>query len=234
MNKKTLVCILAVLMGLTVLLPVSSAESIVTEITAQLNNSFTVIWDGEEFVPKDASGNVIAPIVYQDRVYIPLRSFGEQSGAAVSWDPATRVATITSAEVPATEPTIDTTPVVSPTSYSLIKDILPTKSGSELSYGSVDISGKRYDPVLYNSVFLETDATWQLDKRFSKLKLTVSSISSTDKAQGIYVFSDGQALYNSPQIDAGSFLKYETDISDCNQLRIVLLPTTVLIDVQVE
>lgn len=41
--------------------------------------------DGKETVLKDASGNIVYPIIYADTTYVPLRSVSELTGLEVKW-----------------------------------------------------------------------------------------------------------------------------------------------------
>ena len=58
-------------------------------ITAAYNN--IKIYVGQKLVtPKDASGNVVEPFIYNGTTYLPVRAVGEALGQEVYWDNATK------------------------------------------------------------------------------------------------------------------------------------------------
>ena len=61
----------------------------VTNITANLANDFKFTLNGEAWTPTDG-GNAMAPIVYNDRTYLPARAIAEALDIKVDWDEATR------------------------------------------------------------------------------------------------------------------------------------------------
>ncbi|HZK43360.1 MAG TPA: stalk domain-containing protein [Syntrophomonadaceae bacterium] len=59
------------------------------KIQAYLAHDFKIVADGQDFVVKDGDAT-LAPIVYNDRTYLPVRALGEALGVEVDWDEATR------------------------------------------------------------------------------------------------------------------------------------------------
>jgi hypothetical protein len=66
-----------------------SAES-VRAITAYLNANISMTWDGEAFVPREADGTELEPIVYNGRTYLPAKFVADKAGVDVTWDEATK------------------------------------------------------------------------------------------------------------------------------------------------
>jgi hypothetical protein len=64
------------------------------KITAYLNQNIGFNINGTAFVPKDANGNKLAPIVYNDTTYLPVRALSEALKAPVYYDSATGIITI--------------------------------------------------------------------------------------------------------------------------------------------
>ena len=59
-------------------------------VNAILNQDIKFEFDGEAFVPKEADGTILYPLVYKDRTYIPARFIMERAGIEVTWDEATQ------------------------------------------------------------------------------------------------------------------------------------------------
>ena len=70
----------------------------VTNITANLANDFKFTLNGEAWTPTDG-GNAMAPIVYNDRTYLPVRAIAEALDIKVDWDEATRTVVLGEAAV---------------------------------------------------------------------------------------------------------------------------------------
>lgn len=50
--------------------------------------------DGKVITPKDVSGNTVQPFIYNGTTYLPIRAIGEAIGKEVSWDQATKTASL--------------------------------------------------------------------------------------------------------------------------------------------
>ncbi|ANS75909.1 hypothetical protein AWM70_16040 [Paenibacillus yonginensis] len=64
------------------------------KITAYLNSNISFNLNGTTFVPKDADGSKLLPVVYQDRTYLPVRALSEALNTPVYYDSKTGVITI--------------------------------------------------------------------------------------------------------------------------------------------
>lgn len=244
LKRKAFAFVLSALLGLAVFLPSGAAADLVQEISAQINQNVTILWDGTAFVPTDASGNKVDPIIYENRVYVPLRSFGEESGCAVTWDPATKTITVTSPEAPAesqdTSSSSEDSDVEGPATtsvipVSLINDLPPYDSADFLELGSVTIDEVQYKDCFYTYTRMPTSASWHLDKKYSKLNFSFGNMSTTDCSDGIRI-TDGDknlTLYWSPKLDPGYVMSNEIDVSSIDTLQIYLNGYTAIWDVRV-
>lgn len=230
MKTKALAATLAMVLALALFLPSGTAADLVQDISAQINQGVTILWDGQVFVPTDASGNVVQPIIYNNTVYVPLRAFGVESGCAVAWDPDTKTVSVNSPETaPEEADTESDTDSYTPRTLSLIKDFTPYQSDSAWELGSVFVNEQRCDPCFYNNSFTTSSAFWQLEQKYSLLAFELASTNTVDNAEGIWIYADGASLYNSPKIEAGQILEYEIDLSGYNKLNLVLGPHTAII-----
>ena len=59
-------------------------------ITAQINYSIKMKFNGLDFNPIESDGTSIRPITYNGRTYLPLRALSEKLGVAVDWDQNTQ------------------------------------------------------------------------------------------------------------------------------------------------
>lgn len=111
MKNRLLALSLISFISMVIILPSSYAADLIQDISAQVNQNVTILWDNAVFIPTDASGKNLQPILFENSVYVPLRSFGLKSGCAVNWDPSTSTVNITSPVVPAIqeEPAVDQT-----------------------------------------------------------------------------------------------------------------------------
>ena len=62
------------------------ADSLLTAITATIDKSMKVKYNGNETKLTNPDGSVLFPISYNGRTYVPLRSIGEIFGVAVDYD----------------------------------------------------------------------------------------------------------------------------------------------------
>jgi uncharacterized repeat protein (TIGR02543 family) len=69
-----------------------------TQITATQDQDVKIIFHGEEQTLKDANSKRVYPISYEGTIYVPLRSISQLYDEPVSWDGATRSATIGTVE----------------------------------------------------------------------------------------------------------------------------------------
>ena len=99
--KKRWIMLLAIVM-LFAFAAGAVAGPAVTNITASLANDFKFTLDGEAWTPMDG-GNAMAPIVYNDRTYLPVRAIAEALDIDVNWDEATRTVVLGEAAAPVEE-----------------------------------------------------------------------------------------------------------------------------------
>jgi hypothetical protein len=57
-----------------------------TEIIEALYNNIKIYVDGSRIEPKDATGKMVEPFVYNGTTYLPVRAIGEAIGKDVNWD----------------------------------------------------------------------------------------------------------------------------------------------------
>lgn len=67
----------------------ASGADAVQIITALLRTDYTVKYNGEEQILKDANGERVYPISYNNSTYVPFRALGDIIGLDVGWDAAT-------------------------------------------------------------------------------------------------------------------------------------------------
>ncbi len=87
------------------------AAPAVQTITASLANDFKFTLNGEAWTPKDADGSTMAPIVYNDRTYLPARAIAEALGITVGWDAETRTVILGEPAAPVEEEPVEEEPV---------------------------------------------------------------------------------------------------------------------------
>lgn len=91
MNRKKPISILALALVMVSCFALgASASGAIQEITAALDPTITVKYDGEVQAFLDAKGSRVYPITYQGTTYLPVRAVGNLVGLGVKWDQATR------------------------------------------------------------------------------------------------------------------------------------------------
>lgn len=236
MQRKMLIGVLVMVFSLGALLPMTAGEDIVKTVTASIDPSLTLFWDSRVAMPTDENGTILHPIEYNDRLYVPLRYFAERAGYSVTWDFATNSVSLVSPPAnnnPANNTPNVVTPPASVLTYSLLKDLNPYQADNNFTMGSVDINGKRYMGAYYNDSPFQTSASWQIDKKYSSLKIVLGSCKSFDKAQTVWIMGDDQTIFNSPTIDAGYTNSFNIDVTGFKKLTIMLGPNAALLDAQI-
>jgi len=88
MKKNILVCLTSMLLLLVFVSP-GFAESAKRNIDVVYTNVQLVI-NGRIIVPKDVTGAVVEPFIYEGTTYLPVRAVSEALGKTVEWDSDTR------------------------------------------------------------------------------------------------------------------------------------------------
>lgn len=61
-------------------------------VEEKINVSFkdvTIVANGKEIIPKDVNGKILEPFIYNEEIYIPIRTVGEAFNKEVNWDEET-------------------------------------------------------------------------------------------------------------------------------------------------
>ena len=62
------------------------AAGLITKITAELREDFTIRVDGEKQTFRNANGEKVYPILFEGTTYLPVRAIGELMDKTVYWD----------------------------------------------------------------------------------------------------------------------------------------------------
>lgn len=89
LKKTALALIIAGSVLAGTIIGVSGAETF-QRISAELRSDFTVKYNGEEQILKDANGDRVYPITYNGSTYVPFRALGNMLGLEVGWDADTK------------------------------------------------------------------------------------------------------------------------------------------------
>jgi hypothetical protein len=86
--RKTLAILVLVLVFATTTL--ASGASMTSPVSATMDKSIMMLWNGSPFTPVEADGSVLSPIVYNNRTYLPARALLEKAGYTVGYNAATK------------------------------------------------------------------------------------------------------------------------------------------------
>lgn len=149
--KKRFLSIVAILVILSFATGVFAATN-VTEIKAFLNKGIVINVDGTKFQPKNDKNDVLYPIVYDGKTYVPIKEFSEKLGATVTYDSKGNG-------------TYNIT--------STANEGVPTKDGNSSSGSTTGADGSLGSPVPLNEKFTWS-STYQLTEKAPKISGTYS------------------------------------------------------------
>ena len=99
--KKKIKVILAVVCAICCFTGGALASNGLVDIAAKLNYNISVAKDGQVQTLRDAQGNVVIPISYNDSTYLPVRAISNLLGHSVDWDDNTKCVLLDGSPVPA-------------------------------------------------------------------------------------------------------------------------------------
>ena len=144
-------------------------------------DSMTALIDGEE-VAMD-----VAPLMYKDRTYMPLRFVSENFDGVVNWDEATQSVDITLSDETTAPPQEDPYILHINNKRIVMKDPIVSKDG------------RTYLPASYIYDYLDdSSGTWQPDGSFELLIGGMSFIFNDNSNQAL-VNNEGKAIYTKRQ-----------------------------------
>ena len=75
--------------------PLREAVEFPDSIDITVNTDMSILVNGQQFIPKDASGNVVDILEYNGTTYAPLRALAEAYGLSVGYNAEKRMAEVT-------------------------------------------------------------------------------------------------------------------------------------------
>lgn len=87
-GKRTLAILVLVMVFATTTLV--SAAPMTSPVSATMDKSIMMLWNGSPFTPMEADGTVLSPILYNNRTYLPARALLEKAGYTVGYNAATK------------------------------------------------------------------------------------------------------------------------------------------------
>ncbi|HOQ00945.1 MAG TPA: stalk domain-containing protein [Acetivibrio clariflavus] len=87
-TKVMFVCILLIGIAVGTCIGVT-ADTVIKDITVQVNSAVKYKLNGNEFIPKNVDGSKMDTLIYNGRSYVPLRAIADAFKVAVDWDGTT-------------------------------------------------------------------------------------------------------------------------------------------------
>lgn len=178
---KKRVQLIALVLSLVLLLGTAAfaAGSYTKEITASYVGISLVV-DGVPVTPKDATGKVVEPFIYEGTTYLPVRAVGEALGKPVSWDGATK--TVYVGKVPGEE--------------TYLLDVCPPYQTNNCGISKAnyyEIMGKKYAHQLDLNVGWDGFALFNTNGEYASLEFDIGHIDGTDTAgTELKIYLDGK------------------------------------------
>lgn len=228
------------LMGMvTMLLIVSFAIPALAAYNQALTvtyNDIKIRVNGQYFTPKDVSGRVVEPFIYQGTTYLPIRGVAQAVGYTVNWDQATQTVDLSNggngSYIPPTTPSIPSTPVstnlvdfLKPYAYSDDWDFKTYPStGSE----SVAMGGNSYKNALeiegyqYSNNFV----SYNLGAGYTSLggvlgivDGTIANMGNQKGPQTVNIYGDGTLLKSIELSLGGLPVNFSVNVSGISELK---------------
>jgi hypothetical protein len=231
MNKKNMMVLLCgILIGGLCFGSVGAIAAMADNKTITVSyNDIKLIIDEKPVTPKDATGKVVEPFIYEGTTYLPVRAVAEALGKDVKWDPATSTVIISGQSKPDTtqeeKPQMEISKqAVKLNDFGDLRSNNFEKRSSTLmtpkdNYGT-SYSGCLWPKTYYNDVFIE----FFLDGKFSKLKgrLILYYDNRSEKSTATYsIIADGKTLLTLDAIQPGEKpIDFELDLQKATILRI--------------
>ena len=151
------------------------ADARAADISAEIRDDFTVLVDDKPCTFTDANGKTVYPLLYQGTTYLPIRAIGQLMGKTVSWDEATKTATLSGS-------TVTDADVVVPGGGTAPDGQRPgLPAAEEMKVKALSHAGRTAEEVTFTETKLERDDGWQVyDIEFYYPAAEVDSADRTD------------------------------------------------------
>lgn len=180
--------------------------------------------DDVKHIPKDASGNIVEPFLYNGTTYLPVRAIGEAVGKAITWEQSTQSVYIGRHD--SNKPTI------------MLNEMEPiylsdssTGWSTRLINSSKTVSdniGNEYPGhigVSYAGTYATIGPVYKIDGKYNTIKgkyILFSGGKNTTYQSQIIIYGDDKQLYKSPVLKKGAEpVDFEVDISGVSNLKII-------------
>jgi len=181
--------------------------------------------DGALITPKDVSGNIVEPFIYNGTTYLPVRAVGEALGKQVDWDGDTSSVYVGGMpNRPALEVPLYNKP------YFEIGDSAGYLASGNITYNSIKIYTNKYNKLDNSQYSYINYVSYHINMAATKFKATLTSpqlYSGDNHPELVYkIYGDNKLLYTSPimtpsvdsipvAVDISGFmdLKIETDLA---------------------
>ena len=210
MKKRTLALLMVAVFTVSMLAGIGAA-GLITKITAELRQDFTIRVDGEKQTFRNANGEKVYPILFEGTTYLPVRAIGELMDKTVYWDEGKKEIDLRTEETGKTTTVTDADVIYDSTDNGKPKPEKPAKPEKEKE-------SKPEKVTVDNSEFITEDEAKEI--ALEKADLKESEVTfvrvELDKDNGVWEyeveFNVGRTEYDA-DIDAltGDIRKWEVD-----------------------
>ena len=208
MKKRTLALIMVAVFTVSMLAGIGAA-GLITKITAELREDFTIRVDGEKQTFRNASGEKVYPILFEGTTYLPVRAIGELMDKTVYWDEGKKEIDLRTEETGKTTTVTDADVIYDSTDNGKPKPEKPEKTEKDPKPGKITVDKSEFiteDEA--KEIALDKAGVDESEVTFARVEL--------DKDNGVWEyeveFKVGRTEYEA-DIDAltGEIRKWEVD-----------------------
>lgn len=181
------------------------------------------------FTPKDGNGNIVEPLVYNGRTYLPVRAISEALGEPVAWEGKTSSVYIGN----------HSSTVPSATSANLMDMNYFYREGEQgprwdVNWDSIrkvyttgikdNVGNMYYDGFAFTNWCSSGFYVYNIDQKYKAFK-GIIALTEADKDTSyllmVKIYGDNKLLYTSPRMTKGSYpVKFDVNVTGVNQLKI--------------
>ena len=174
-----------------------------------MTNGIKIFVDGQKLNPRDVTGNIVEPFIYNGTTYLPVRAVANALDKAVYWDGPNYTVYLGDMNGELEYPTVQLENMTSIAKKPAISDQLTDNYGNNYNRAIWNFGGVQYE--------------YLLNMKYAKFKgvLYIPQGETANESVILSIIADGKTIYTSPAMTKmSSPVNISVDIRGCNNLKI--------------